>query len=529
MCAHPSRVQLPAKLSVVLCLTLTAYLGGCASQLSPQRYSSGLLTTSNNTGSDSSDVSGVCGTSPSKSLTQALKCAEDLQRQYITAQRDLSEISPTLSNGLIAWSGLTLLSATVNPHVKDLAAMGILGSTAYAMGSRTPASARVKVFAAGVDALNCAVTAVAPLLPLAGHEGVPGTVTTGNVWGDLAQAVQTSNALQAELIQLDELNQPKEISAAKPGSVSKPHCADPRPDCKPLASASVEDQARFAASCQAKVQKWERRCSPKTVAPVEAVIQQAHARIQQSFAAANAQLKESKARIEQTRLLTRALASAGNALWSKTLEIQNAVGLEVQRTEPEPDKVLAAINSLSSVGFSLSKSDLLKTSNAESARSPGKARNQATSLDADESYQLLALNQTIEAARTASDALQVWLLTADTKGKTPSMRSCKLGSLNVAVLPTKDNEPTETEAASEAKDDKARKTATPYVDFPKVWLDALGLKVSDPAAKFSSRIKQCQREEPPIPEITGEVVPGDATDQRLRLGICNKLPWQDQP
>ena len=146
-------------------LCSVALLNAC-STLTPQIFAESLYTqqplaaaNSAGTAASATRASAGTGTVP---ISRALAEAENVQRQYVSAVKDLSEVGTGTSAALIALGALGVLKAVTHPTSNDLVVLGLLGSATYAYGTTMTSKPRQLLFLSGAEALTCAITATRP-------------------------------------------------------------------------------------------------------------------------------------------------------------------------------------------------------------------------------------------------------------------------------------------------------------------------------------------------------------------------------
>ncbi len=95
-------------------------------------------------------------------LSSAHRMAQEARSTLQEAVRANVAATQGLSNGLIGLGGVIAGLAAGHAHRDAIVGGALLGGTAYTIGSYNSSAARLTVYQAGIDAINCAEKAVAP-------------------------------------------------------------------------------------------------------------------------------------------------------------------------------------------------------------------------------------------------------------------------------------------------------------------------------------------------------------------------------
>jgi hypothetical protein len=311
-------------------LALAAFLAlGACSTLSPQVFSLAPEPT---------------GATGEARIESAIAQAEDLQGRYVKSVQDLSEVSAGGSAALIVLSALALFQGVTDPHPKDMAGAGVLGSATYAYTTTMTSRTRQGVYLAGAEALNCAIGATTPYrLPAGWSANEP----ADNPLSDLAdQGDRMAAVLANQALELAALNvTTRDVSDERPPPAT---CQKAMPMVCPSASAAeTEARRRERLTCEQAAAKGRERCLPagKSISKVLP---------DPAIAATLTELQAAQRRVEglarkahqQSSQFLMLHERAGSELWGAVRKIQFDVAREVLKTEPDPKIVLAAAQSL---------------------------------------------------------------------------------------------------------------------------------------------------------------------------------------
>jgi hypothetical protein len=100
---------------------------------------------------------------PSYTLDYAKTYARAARKAYQDGIDQQTVLSNTLSSSLIGLGGVIAALAAYNAHVDAIVGTALFGGTAYALGSWNLSKPRVLILQGGVEGINCALRAVAPL------------------------------------------------------------------------------------------------------------------------------------------------------------------------------------------------------------------------------------------------------------------------------------------------------------------------------------------------------------------------------
>jgi hypothetical protein len=413
-------------------------LAGC-STLSPQVFSKRVMVERGANGQV--DLSQL---RPPANLAEALQEAHLLQAKYMTAVQDLSQVQPATNLGLIGLSAFSIYKGVTGANTNDIAAAGVLGSSAFLYGSTMTSKPRQAVFLAGAEALACAIAAVQPYNKEAswiGQEPGPkaGTFLALRQKARNALAeLNTQIALSSHLALAQENLLAAGIAPAGCGVSNRPAC--PVPDS---ASASATERARIDAACKTSQQSFDQRCA---VRPVSTQQLQASSQTRALVDTAKAESTHDQHLLDAADQILTGIELAAGRLWERTLLIQTKVASEVLKTEPQTSSVLGALQGLRGMAGTVSGSNLfLPTATASATGVPhGKPISAAAlpgqrSQTDDDRTQLAALGNALSAAQTARAELagHVALIETRVAAAKRDLSRCEVNATGptLAVLP----------------------------------------------------------------------------------------------
>lgn len=327
-------------------LLMAAALAAC-STLTPQVFSDQLLEAS---------PPGTTGTlapaaTATYSVADALREAEQVQRKYVRAVDDLSNVSAGSSALLIALSALGLYKGVTDPAASNLAAIGIAGGATYAYATTMTSRPRQLLFLGGADALNCAAAATRPyVLPkgwLRGDDPPHPAADTIEDLADLAEAQTIDLGLKRlELAPHERIATTIETTGAQapkgcPALVPR-QCPDPPP--------GDADRRRLHAICLAQRSQADTRCAGPSTREVRILPHPDVAVAVQRMARARRLLD---ALAKTGRQQAAVFGAAGDALHARTVAVQIAVAREVLKTEPDATAAMSAVAGLRGTAFSV--------------------------------------------------------------------------------------------------------------------------------------------------------------------------------
>jgi len=312
-------------------------LAGCsalAPQITPQRLIHRAGDTANKT---------------PKTFDEAYDAAAELQGLYATAVMDQGNATPQLSAALLGLSALTLFKGITGANTRDVAAAGVLGSVGWAAHSSFISQPRLEVYRAGVDALQCAMAAVAPFRPGQNRLGLPEDAAgSPTLYGRHKAADAQRDALRALLGRLAPLKE-GEVVETQPFRAARPVVEYVKPSCRnPGAQASAIEQLNFL-NCQRQPARAVKKDLPQQDS--QSVTRMPPLALAAAFVEADAEMAYANARILHAETVMGAIENAGPALWTKTVAIHNNVSREVQQTTPNIASVLAAAKGMKEVSF----------------------------------------------------------------------------------------------------------------------------------------------------------------------------------
>lgn len=337
--------------AAMLVLLGASVLSGCASVQSPQIFSDEILIERSATGAGSTSDQPT----PKISLPAAIARAENLQRKYLLAVKELSELGPGINAALIGLSSFALFQGLRNPHPSDIAGAAVLGSAAYAYGANMASKPRERIYLAGNSALTCAVAAARPLDLR--EPGKAADTVVADVEKNVEQTRNAVDDLDSLVLNLGHLLRNEENVIPSRTLPARNTGCKPRPDC--MASNIVDPEAKkdFLRRCDAVAREWDRQCSPIATAERREIKEPAP-ETKAAFAEAHKVSDYARKKMKTAmRVLARA-DDAGTQLWDKVLDIQTRVAGEVLKTEPDVGAVLSSLGSLKDIGSKIAGADL---------------------------------------------------------------------------------------------------------------------------------------------------------------------------
>ena len=431
--------------SVTVTLLCSVALLNACSTLTPQIFAESLYTQQplGAVSPASTTASGVQASARSGTVTvsRALAEAENVQRQYVSAVKDLSEVGTGSSAALLALGTLGLLKAVSNPNSKDLLALGILGSATYAYGTTMTSKPRQLLFLSGAEALTCAITATRPydlpdnwLRPSASTQGAVSTAACTKPSADGASAALTDLSLLGRTQQAEcaRLALDRAMDGLRPfahdlrilvtvGRPAPPRCSNARfPSCPPQPASASADQLKLGRICEQRVAVQRDECAGTSERDRT---ETAHPDVRLAMARIDKMRRHLSAMAGTARAQIAVAEGAGNALWDRTVTLQLKVAAEVLKTEPDLSAVLATTQGLKAGAFALTGAPALgpaqaasapsaaafsgaANAKAESDRSAGKRRNEPWVVPQNRpNIQLDAADKALDDAASASSQL----------------------------------------------------------------------------------------------------------------------------
>lgn len=333
------RRPLSARFAAMLIAFASCALTGCAA-LSPQIFSDRLSPPR----SISSPLGGTSAPNPTESakptVPQARADVESVQKKYVKAVQELSQITPGTSVALIGLSAAALYKALTGGSSGGIAALGVAGSGAWATGATLTSQPRQRVYVQGIRSLSCVITAAAPY-------------DRDKTWTDGLDTQIKNAAIAAEDLRdwqekYANLNKSQTI-AAQPVAPLSAECIAEKPTPCPKSGPNVSpkvDEA-YLKACGDSWDEWTKKC-PAAASTREQVVP-APPDIVNAFKRARDEQARLTAAISSGRSLKGALDVAGSTLQDRSTDIQMKVSDEVLQTEPDPTAVLATLKNLKSV------------------------------------------------------------------------------------------------------------------------------------------------------------------------------------
>ncbi|MFT3803256.1 MAG: hypothetical protein QM766_18840 [Burkholderiaceae bacterium] len=413
--------------------TLTVVLLAGCSGLSPQIFSERLMAERNTEGADAS-------VQPPNSLEEAYADASHVQRLYLTAVRDQSNLTPRLAAGLIGLSAVTMYRGLTSPGTHSLAALGAVGAATYGYGRLVASPTRLDVYRAGAEALSCAMAAVEPLrigqTRLGKADDGP---TQRTLYGGVEQVRQRSDELRKLLYRhaglLESVDERIPGRAASSRTVKRP-----APACDSPKDTPPEVALARRAQC-------ERQPTVETIVTIPAtpplsVLRVAPDELRAAADAAWSELERARGSVERAEGAFKAVAAAGALLWHQSVRIQIAVSKQVDATVPDLAAVLRTAQSLPDTAFALTGfSGFAKQPPAESSAQGAPAQRgtklrEATAGDAPAERDLLAATAALTQASRALDAMTLPLTGVAESATREQINACAVRSSGVELKVT---------------------------------------------------------------------------------------------
>jgi hypothetical protein len=309
------------------------------------------------------------------SVEAAIQEAQTVQRQYLQAVKDLSEVGTGTSAALIGLSALGLAHGLTHPNAHALTQLGVVGGATYAYGSTLTSRPRQQLFLVGAETLNCAIAASRPYALPKGWliaDGVPGSVDN-SLEGLAGQAEAQARVLRGSIDVLTLVNH-DERRIDMVGKPAPDNCGT-LPAC-PASTSTDPDRVSARSQCLRRQANEQARCAgPRQRETVLSPSPEVPARLQELTQARRQLLRLATVARQQVLVF----AGAGNALWQATVDTQVKVAREVLKTEPDLSAVLTAAQGIKGTGFLLSGATALRTAPppAGTASAPTTARGTA--------------------------------------------------------------------------------------------------------------------------------------------------------
>lgn len=335
-------------------LTCVALWAAACSPLSPQIFSDDMLSAPNLGGGEHSATK---TNDEPPTMQQAKASALQVMRRYNDAVKEHSALTPGIGAALIGLSALALVKSINHPNRSDIVGLGVAGSAAYLYGSTFASRPRQTVYLAGAKALSCAIAASEPYDVRKEEQ---------NDWQKRQDAME-ADAAALSLTLAKHAGLARERSITTGANVPPAGCSmENRPQCT-LRDATAEERATHEAICARARVEWDRRC----VAPVARTrIEAPNPAVAGAAALAKQELTAAEGLSKQVPLLLAKLRSAPRELNETSRRIQLSVSMEVLKTEPSLQTILASTRDLRATGLTLSGSDAFKPALGQAQGAP---------------------------------------------------------------------------------------------------------------------------------------------------------------
>ena len=394
--------------AVLTCVAL--WTTGC-SPLSPQIFSDDMLSASASDGKP-------------ETMQQAKASAQQVMRRYNDAVREHSALTPGIGAALIGLSALTLARSINHSNNSDLVGLGVGGSAAYLYGSTFVSRPRQMIYLAGSKALSCAIAASEPYdVPLDKQAD----------WQQRQQTMETDVAtLSLTLAKYDGLAVTRTITMG--GGTAPAGCAAvSRPQCTPLRGATADEQATHEASCARAREGWDRSC---VVPPARTRVEKPNPALTAVIEQAKKERTSANALSEQLLPLLARLRSAPRELSEVSRRIQLNVSVEVLKTEPNLQAILASTRDLRASALTLTGASVFKPALAEAQGTPIGTKDSVRSLDATAQAAMQEIERDTARLRVSRWALasQIGPVLEDVSGLRSSLKDCDFAAPPQASL-----------------------------------------------------------------------------------------------
>ena len=356
-------------------LTAALTLSAC-STLEPQIFHAEMLT-------EKGQATGAIWRKPDGkrvSLQDAMQRADMLQRQYVTAVKQLSEMGTGSSAALIGLSALGLLKSLTHPNGSDLAGLGIAGSATYGYSVSMVSKPRQLLYLAGAESLSCAMTASDPfdVEPSSLREPDPtppkGEADVGKQMSLQALATAAKNQLLLLDQHIDKLRSLNKtiVQNVPEGKPAPPYCSRmSAPQCETPTATTTPDRQMIIDVCKATKERYSSDCAGQHEVQRDEL---PHASVGETLAYLQKLHRYIASKVGAVPRTIVQFENAGPALWDRTKAIQFKVAAEVLRTEPDVSGVLALTKGIKDNAFALSGSQLLAPAPPASAASSPAAK-----------------------------------------------------------------------------------------------------------------------------------------------------------
>lgn len=368
-------------------------------------------------------------------FADAYEDAASLLRRYNAVTQADGNTSPLINAALIGLTAGTLFKGATGGNTRDIAGAGVLGSALWAYNSAVPSRARRDVYRAGAEALSCVLVSAQPFnvsgAVLGKETDAAGAPT---LRGRKLAVEQEAAGLKALL----EANDGLRRIASQAAPAQRQCAAAQRARCDVPKEATAEERAALEASCKRRAAKpvcrWVPSNGTVTVDPAPravAIITAGETELERASRAT----RSARAAISEIRL-------APSSIRSQKLLIEKRVSEEVDKAQPDPATVLAAVTGMRATAFSISSLDVFKPQGSTGS-AEGSAKTRTLSPGGPEDRALLQIERATARLREARVALAE-LVSDAVGGSSPSLRSqlnkcaVKVAGAELAVTPGDD-------------------------------------------------------------------------------------------
>ena len=343
-------------------LPVLVLIAGCSTALQPQIFSKHLTASKNVSGEYTLDKN-----DEPKTFDEVYKEVALVRGRYVSAVSDLSNASPQLSAWLLGLSAAGAAVALGDGSARTVAGIAGVGAASYAAGNLFIVRARIDVYRAGAEALQCGLNAAAPFRNKARLVGEPDDPDyRDTLYGLKAAVARRSDELRVAMRQSQEVDQPElRIVPAQTRS-----CPRPRPACPAAPAGATAEELKLLnrSACLREQATWDRDCvsTPERTETLPAAPEAI-----QTMKEARASLEDgNRARRRADRAID-LIEGAASDLWARAVAVQLKVSEEVDRTIPNQTAVLAAIKAAGPVAGALE--DGFKRAGVTGASTPASA------------------------------------------------------------------------------------------------------------------------------------------------------------
>lgn len=409
----------PARMRACVLIGVALWAAGC-SPLSPQIFSDDMVSAPKPDGEHSAMKKDDGPTT----MQQAKSSALQVMRRYNEAVKEHSALSPTIGAALIGLSALALVKSLNHSNGSDIVGLGVAGSAAYLYGSTFASRPRQMVYLTGAKALSCAIAASEP------YE------ISKEVQDDW-QRRQDSMEADAATLSLTlgkHAGLASERSVTTGGSARPAGCgAESRPQCT-LRDATAEERALHDATCARARAEWDRRC---VATPARTRVDAPNPALATAVAQAKQELTAADGLSRQMPILLAKLRSAPRDLSETSRRIQLNVSMEVLKTEPNLQAILASTRDLRATALTLTGSGAFKPALGPAQGAPIDSKGSVRSLDAATQTAIQEIERDTTKLRTSRRALasRVDHVLEDVRNVRTSLKDCEFIMPPAGVAP----------------------------------------------------------------------------------------------